>query len=139
MKRIIVLAVIISLITVLAFTMTSGATTDQGPRFTGAWWSIDFDGSYQTVHISGSGDNTYLVNYHDYGATACGCSPDGEILYGAIARGIFTADGNVLQGTFDLWCLSKPMTYCGVWPLTQFFTWDPSTDTIIGWNRMGTK
>lgn len=127
---------------VLAASLTSTAGEVADP-FRGNWESIDVDGSYQRMAIGGGGAGGYRVNYYDTGATVCG-APDpvtGDWPYAAQARGVGEAlpGTGVLEGTWDVWCLTAPPTL--VFDDLAFrFEYDPSSDTLadnfgVVWTR----
>ena len=89
----------------------------------GKWWSIDGDGSLQSVVFTGSGRFIYI----DRGASVCGVDEDGPI-YRADARGSGMIYGDIFEGTAEIRCLAKPHY---IWDEYTFeWIYDPMTNTL---------
>ena len=133
--RMLIIATCVLLASVLVMSTALAASSP----FTGAWDSIDSDGSYQTLRIGGGPGDSQHVRYYDFGATVCGLDPvTGDFLYAASARGNLTASGNSLTGSMPVYCQSGPPAF---WGNANFaFAYDPGTDTLtdgfgIVWSR----
>lgn len=98
----------------------------------GKWWSIDLDGSLQSVVFSSSGRFIYV----DRGASVCGTDEDGPI-YRADARGTGTINGDVFEGIAEIRCLAKPHY---IWNVYTFeWTYDPGTNTLSSGGTVYTR
>jgi len=143
MKRLIFLGLMVCLLVAGLLVPASGISAAPVEGVTGAWWSIDGDGSNQKLLLSGSAENMHAV-YLDDGATLCGCDPKGN-LYPMIGLGTASFDGNVLSIDMSYWCLSRPRTFWG--SISEWnFDYNSSTDTLwqepqpdVTWYRMGTN
>jgi hypothetical protein len=131
---------------VLTLTMaTSAAATSS--VLTGAWDSIDVDGSYQQLFIGG-GKSGLSVHYVDHGATLCHNlgAPNGV----ATIRGTGTVAGSTLSVSFDEIRCSGGIVFetpGGGW----IFEHDPASGTLvvnfgsesephwITWHRIGSR
>ena len=112
--------------------------------FRGRWVSTDTDGSSQRLVIgggSGGGYGTYTLNYYDDGASVCGLDPEtGDFLHAAQARGFGEAlpGTGVLEGTWDIYCMTSPPTLVlDDFPFT--FSFDDFTlvdDFGVVWTRI---
>ncbi len=98
----------------------------------GQWWSIDGDGSLQSVVFGGGG----RFNYIDRGASVCGVDEDGPI-YRADARGKGTVTGNSFEGTTEVRCLTGPPYIWGEW--TFEYTYDAQTNTLLSGGTIYTR
>lgn len=131
---------------VLILTMTTSAAAASNV-FTGAWDSIDVDGSYQQLFIGG-GAAGVRVHYVDHGATLCHAlgAPNGV----ATIRGTGTVAGSKLTVSFDQIRCSGGIVFetpGGGWTfehnadteklLVNFG--DESTPFWITWDRLGSR
>jgi hypothetical protein len=122
----------------IAAALVVGAAAAPDP-FKGTWYSVDTDGSNQTLHVGGGPGGTYHVRYHDDGATVCGVDPVTDvILYAASGSGALTSAGNVLSGDVALYCFASPRLFYGNVTLT--YSYNAGTDTLtdfwgIVWHR----
>jgi len=134
MKRLLVLAIVLLLVSTLTVTSVLAARDP----FIGAWESIDIDESYQTLTIGGGPDNTYHVRYYDFGASVCNPPDTDGFLYTASARGLLAGTDGSIAGTISVYCMTHPPTFWG--DATVTMDYDTSNDTIIGsdnvvWHR----
>lgn len=96
----------------------------QSNPWKGKWWSIDLDGSLQSVVFLGSNQFKYV----DRGATICGVDQEGIPLYRADGRGSGSISDLSFTGTTTLRCLTHPPYVWG--EHTFVWTYDPATNTI---------
>jgi hypothetical protein len=111
---------------VLAMTMATSAAAASN-AFTGAWDSIDVDGSYQQLFIGG-GTSGLRVQYVDHGATLCHDlgAPNGV----ATIRGTGTVSGSTLTVSFNEIRCSGGIVFAtpgGGWT----FGHDPDSGTLV--------
>jgi hypothetical protein len=130
MKRI-GLAWVIALVALLLVALPVIAKS--GPEFKGAWESIDVDGSFQQLTISGNSNNLH-IRYFDHMATVCGGDK-------AIGRGAANVEGDTISSLLEIWCLN-PRRFLADSSFNAVY--DPITDTLIDeygivWNRMGNQ
>ena len=140
MKRYIVYSFMTIILLALISTAVVSKASAAPPTapYVGRWESIDLDGSYQTLTISG-GKNLHNIDYRDNGASLCGLDENGDPLYAASFRGKLTSDGLTLSGTVDVYCLTRPPSQL----FENFYveyTYQPENDTLIDgsgliWNR----
>jgi hypothetical protein len=120
----------------IAAVLVVGAAAAPDP-FKGNWYSVDIDGSNQTLLIGGGPGSSYHVRYYDDGASVCGWTPGASGL-AASANGSLSASGFVLSGSMPVYCLTSPRTF---WDNSAFaFTYNPATDTLtdlsfVTWHR----
>ncbi len=145
MKRVFVLTLVVSLALTLCFaTASSASASPPEPSFSGVWWSIDVDGSHQTLVISPRWRQAgaYSVFYFDDGASVCGCDTENHPLYAGIGYGTGSAVGTDLSVTFDFWCLSRwPRRYGSV---SFHLGYDAVHDILedefgVVWHRIGRR
>ncbi len=129
MRRLPVLLFVAALVLLVSILFVQSALAKD--PFIGVWTSIDnADGSSQRLTIGGGPGSTYHFAYRDDGASLCGTDPvSGDPLYAANATGTLVASGNVLTGDRIIYCLAKPHTLLGNFPLS--LTYDPVTDTLF--------
>jgi hypothetical protein len=128
----------IILATVVALLTISVASAAPPSPFVGFWKSVDIDGSNQTLLISPAPGNSNRLFLFDRGATVCGLDSSGNPLYPATARGRGAVSGSDLSGTWNVWCLSRPVTFYG--NVGFNFTYDSGADTLtdgigVVWHR----
>jgi hypothetical protein len=103
--------------------------------FTGAWTSVDLDGSTQYLQISGGTE--LQVGMTDFGAPGtCAGAPISKVRIGFSG----TLSGDTLTATIDAArCGSLPLP--DLVGLTFDFTYDAASDTLFGigvtWTRAG--
>lgn len=106
---------------------SSSPSAASGSAFTGAWVSIDADGSYQQLAIGG-GTTSVRVQYVDHRASLClGLGARNGT---ATVRGTGTTSGSTLTVTFDeIRCAGGILypTPGGGW----VFEHDATTDTLL--------
>lgn len=140
MKSYKVMTLIVALVAALSVTAAPIASAAQDGGFTGAWSSVDLDGSHQQLLIRNSVGGYGLVWFDD-GASICGKDANGKPIYPAIGTGQGNADNYILQMNVRFWCLSHPPAYWGM--VGVDFTYDPVTDTLwdgwVRWHRIGDK
>ena len=142
MRRLVVGILVVSALVALCAPVALGAGGPRGGRspFIGSWTSIDVDGSFQRLQISGGGGTVHF-HYRDYGCTACGTDEDGNPIHTCVGQGEGAVDGDQLSGSMDLWCLSKPRElYADSLPVAWTYNADVTltgwfSDTI--WSRAG--
>ncbi len=120
-------AVSVALSIVMAAVLVAEAAAAPDP-LKGKWYSVDTDGSNQTMHVGGGPGSSYNVRYYDDGASVCGWTlADGGPA--ASAQGRLSASGNVLSGDMPVYCLTHPRS---LWGTGAFeFTYDLGTDTLL--------
>lgn len=114
-------------ITLLLMIASSSPSAASGSALTGAWDSIDVDGSYQQLAIGG-GSASVHVQYVDHGPSFC-------LRHGArngtvIIRGTGTISGSTLSVTFDEIRCTGGIVFPnpgGGW----VFEYDALTDTLL--------
>jgi len=119
------LLILITMVFLLTLVAANPYKSQSNP-WKGKWWSIDLDGSLQSVVFLGSTNFKYV----DRGATICGKDEFGVILYRADARGSGSISDFTFTGTADLRCLAHPPYIWG--EHTFIWTYDPVTNTISG-------
>ena len=106
---------------------SSSPSAAAGSAFTGAWDSIDADGSYQQL-IVGGGSTRVHVQYVDHSASLC--LRLGARNGTATIRGLATISGSTLSVTFEeIRCAQGIVvpTPGGGW----VFEYDSTTDTLV--------
>ena len=121
-------------IVLLTLLLAASIAPAKSTSFQGRWESIDSDGSYQWLIVSGGGPDKQLhVVYYDTGVTLFGVDPDtSEPLYAGLGVGVGEVDGNRLICTFEsIRCLGPPKTIIPSpsWPLE----YNSASDTLISW------
>jgi hypothetical protein len=109
--------------------------------FTGSWTSIDVDGSFQRIQISGS--DTPHIRYYDYGCSACGTDDEGNPLYACLGLGEASMEADYLNGTMSVLCLAgPPWLWNDAYPVE--LTYNAADDTLtssgawpVVWTRAG--
>jgi hypothetical protein len=76
--------------------------------FIGTWLSTDSDGSNQQMVIAQNPNNSFSMDYIDYGASACGKDANNQPLFSATANGVLTGTGGTLSGTVGVFCQRNP-------------------------------
>ena len=106
--------------------------------FVGTWVSVDSDGSNQQIVITQNADNTFTMDYIDYGASACGKDSYDKPLYSATANGVLTGTGSTLSGTLGVYCQRNP---AGLLSDINFqFTYDAGSGKLTdNWGVVWTK
>jgi len=96
--------------------------------FIGTWVSIDSDGSNQQIVFTQNADNSFTMDFIDYGASACGKDSYNTPLYSATANGVLTGTGSSISGTVGVFCQRNPAGFLS--DANFVFYYDPSSGTI---------
>ena len=126
-------------IVLLTLLLAASIAPAKSTSFQGRWESIDGDGSYQWLIVSGGGSGSQLhVVYYDTAATAFGLDPDtGEPLYAGVGVGVGEVDGDQLSGALKFFrCLGPPKTI-----YTPMFVaeYDSASDTLSLWDSVWSR
>ncbi len=137
MRRGLRLALSVAMVTAFVAAVAVPAGAAPPSPFTGAWTSIDIDGSSQRLTIGGG--PAPRVQLLDDGASVCGLDENGDPIWAARATGRAAVAGDVLTVDLDLYCLARPTYFLDTFAGLEY-TYDAGTDTLtdglgVVWSR----